>query len=102
MEGGGREILEGPEELGPDSKDTGTLGRQPTGFGGIFQGGGADGSTIWVRYVGDDPPHEKGPIFFFRIVSPGGLRGYIQSDGWMGVGSTHIWRHQWRRQGLRK
>ena len=31
------------------------------GFRDIFQGGGSGGSSIWVRDVGDDPPHGKVP-----------------------------------------
>ena len=44
-----------------DGKDPGTGGCHPTGLGDVLQGGGAGGSSIWVRYVGDEPPHGKGP-----------------------------------------
>ena len=44
-----------------DDKDTGTGGRQPTGLGDVLQGGGTGGPSIWVRDVGDDPRHGKGP-----------------------------------------
>ena len=61
MAGGGRENLEGAEDLGKDDKDTGTGGRQPTGLGDVFQGGGAGGTPIRVGDVGDDTPHGQGP-----------------------------------------
>ena len=61
MDGGGREPLEGAEDLGTDGKDTGTGGRQPTAIYGVLQGSGTYGSPIWVRDVGDDPLHGQVP-----------------------------------------
>ena len=61
MNGGGRETLEGVEEIGIHGKDTGTGWRQTTGLGDVFQGGGAGGTLIWFMDVGDDPLHLQGP-----------------------------------------
>ena len=53
--------MDGAEELGTDGKDSGRGGRQPTGLRDVLQGGGAGGSSIWVRDVGAEPPHGTGP-----------------------------------------
>ena len=46
MAGGGREILEGAEDLDMAGNDYGTGGRHPKGPGDIFQGSSAGGSFI--------------------------------------------------------
>ena len=61
MDGGGKETLEGSEELGMDVKDNGAEEHQPTGLGDVFHGGGAVGTPIRVGYMGDKLPHGKGP-----------------------------------------
>ena len=61
MDGGGREPLEGKEELVMDGKDTRTGESHPMGLRDFLQGGGAGGSYIQVRDVGDDSPHGTGP-----------------------------------------
>ena len=61
MAGGGREILEGAEDLDMAGNDYGTGGRHPKGPGDIFQGSSAGGSFIWVRDVGEDPLYGTGP-----------------------------------------
>ena len=47
--------------MGTYGKYTGTVGCQPTGPGGVFQGGGAGGRPIRVGDVGTDPPHGQVP-----------------------------------------
>ena len=61
MSGVSRKPLEGAEELGMDVKDTGLRGRHPMGLGGVFQGSGTVGTPLWVREVGDYPPHGQVP-----------------------------------------
>ena len=53
--------MEGVEDLGTTNEDSGMVGVQPKGLGDVFQGSSAGGSFIWVRDVGDEPSHEKGP-----------------------------------------
>ena len=43
-----------------DDKDVDTGRSKHTDVGDLFQGGGTDGSSLWVRDVFDEPPH--GPV----------------------------------------
>ena len=52
---------EGPEELVPSDKYTGTVGSHSKGVGDVFKGGCAGGTYLWVGDVCDDPPHGPGP-----------------------------------------
>ena len=61
MEEGDREPLEGAKELGVSGKYTRTGRHHPMGLGDVFQGGGAGGTPIWVRDVGDEPLHVQSP-----------------------------------------
>ena len=39
----------------------GQEGASPRVSGDVFQGGGTCSAIIWVKHVGDDPPHGTGP-----------------------------------------
>ena len=82
--------MESAEELGTGVKNTGMRGRHPTGLGGVLQGGGAGGSYIQVRDVGDEPLHGKGPGKFPAQGHQAHYRGVSQSDRGVGSGSNHL------------
>ena len=41
------------------------MGRgKPSGIGDFFQGCGSGSASLWIKYVGDEPPHGLGPGLF--------------------------------------
>ena len=103
MESGGREHLEGEEELGTSGKDTGVGGRYPAGIGDVIQGGGAGGTPIRIGDGGDETLNRQVHGHFSAQIFQEDYRETAEATGvgW-GVGSTHCWIKKRIRPGLRR
>ena len=57
---GGAKFSKGTEDVVLDYKDINTGRSKHVGVRDLFQGGGTDGSSLWVRDFFDDPPDVPG------------------------------------------
>ena len=61
MSGGSGQLQKVAEDLDAADKDPGTGVFQPDVIRDALQGGSAGGVSVWVVYVGADPPYWTGP-----------------------------------------